>query len=857
MASMESITVKNYISKHKHIVTFIISGLMTCFLLCIAFYTTGITPFGSKRYSLTVMDAWLQYIDYFAYYKDVLTGHNSIAYSFSKGLGGGGIAFFTYYLTSPINLLLLFFKKTQILVFFNIAVLIKLTIAAITASIFLRYRFTKLSSIYVVLLSVCYALSQYSLQQASNIMWLDGVYMLPLILLGVYKLVKEQRSLLLIITTALSIIFNWYTGLLNGMFLCLWFIAELALSDSDSKNTFAYYRKTITRFVLSGICVIFLSSFVLIPTLLELRGERGKIDKLSGKGFIGSPLSEITGYIVGKPSTFGQASLYAASIVLIAVLGFFVCKIITTKEKLVWGSLLALMLISFHSFDLYFVFSLLKSATSYYYRYAYLVIAVLITIAAQFIERADWCSTKSDTTFDAASWKRPLIIAVVLYLVLLAALNYATPSNSMWYTILSVIVSTAIVISIANPVSDKTKKQFMSVLLVCVVSLDLLANATLTIKRYRIETTEFDTYVPSRMEQLQNLQSLDHGYYRINQTAYRHNDPKSYLPTTFNEGLAYNYMPLAVYTSDPDPSTRNILDNVGYNKNGDNFNVIAISNLAADSLLGAKYVFSKYKISGLEKVKEISTVNNISVYKNPFALPLAYSVDSRVADIPVTGNPFEYVNRLYSEYIGEKVEVFKPAKVSRTIEKNKVTYVTNAPQGMPVYGRIDGLPSSTLHINSVKMGYAQWDAPTVFDIPSGMVSITTNDSTMPKPEHELFYYIDLNELSKVHQILSTSGVEINKWDNNGIDLSTSTDTPKTLATTIPFDTHWKVTVNGKTVQTKDINNFLMIDIPEGKSAIRMHFTLAGMTESSILSTIALVCLIAVGIYRKKNNPLRK
>ena len=75
---------------------------------------------------------------------------------------------------------------------------------------FLKERFPKLSELFVVLLSLCCGLMQYNIAQSSNIMWLDGVYMLPLVILGVHRVFSQQKILLLSVTAGLCILFNWY-----------------------------------------------------------------------------------------------------------------------------------------------------------------------------------------------------------------------------------------------------------------------------------------------------------------------------------------------------------------------------------------------------------------------------------------------------------------------------------------------------------------------------------------------------------------------------------------------------------------------------------------------------------------------
>lgn len=88
-------------------VAFLISFLFVIILLRLYHYA----PFGNK--SLAWADGNIMYLDWFAYVKDVIHGDNSIKYTLSNALGGTYIAIFSTYISSPWNLLLALFEKTQ------------------------------------------------------------------------------------------------------------------------------------------------------------------------------------------------------------------------------------------------------------------------------------------------------------------------------------------------------------------------------------------------------------------------------------------------------------------------------------------------------------------------------------------------------------------------------------------------------------------------------------------------------------------------------------------------------------------------------------------------------------------------
>ena len=166
---------------------------LTSVLLILVYYIGAIYPFGD--HALFKWDMELQYIDFFHWWHRVLHGQASMSYSLSKSLGDNAIGLTAYYLSSPFNLLLYF--TDNIPLFVSIATVLKLASASLTVSVFLSYRFCDMKYIWNLLLSVSYGLMGYNLCQASNIMWLDGVIWLPILMLSIWKLLSERRTLLL------------------------------------------------------------------------------------------------------------------------------------------------------------------------------------------------------------------------------------------------------------------------------------------------------------------------------------------------------------------------------------------------------------------------------------------------------------------------------------------------------------------------------------------------------------------------------------------------------------------------------------------------------------------------------------
>ena len=239
-------TGKNPIMKRQELMPYLlisgISFLSAAVIILIVFAIFGMAPFGN--HGLLYRDGEIQMVDLFCWYKDVLTGKSSIGYTFTKSLGGSNFSVFTYYLASPLSLLVVFFNKSDVPLFMNILFILKAALAASFMGIYLTYRFepdSKSKYFVSVILSVSYALNPFFITQSSNTMWLDGAYMLPLMIMGAEKIAQGRKSYLLTITTALALCFNWYSGIIDLMFCCFWFLFEfirIRLAGNEGKKPF-------------------------------------------------------------------------------------------------------------------------------------------------------------------------------------------------------------------------------------------------------------------------------------------------------------------------------------------------------------------------------------------------------------------------------------------------------------------------------------------------------------------------------------------------------------------------------------------------------------------------------------------
>lgn len=830
-------------------------GLVFC-ILWIFFFRYGYAPFGTD--SLACDDANIQYLDFFAYLKDVIAGKNDIGYTFTKELGGTNIASFSYYLASPFNLLVVFFRKTELHTFFDLLVSLKLSTAAVTCAVFLRNRFSeRLSDKHIVLLAAAYALMQYSIAQCSNVMWLDGVYMLPLILLGVHDLIEKRKIYLLSLSAGAAILFNWYSAGIDCIFAVFWFFFEVALSHAENKNrTVKADVLDMIRFGVSMLTGVMLSAVLFLPTVSAMKDStEGTFDwDLMKNEFTGDVVSVIQNYCLSAVSSRGSVSLFCGSVVLLGGIAFFFSGKTAAGKKITAGVALIISLMFFYWVPFVLIFSLFKSIESYWYRYSYVTVFLILFLAACYYENnSDDGKNREDPPYF-------LVRCAGGFSAVFLLLNYVHPVWEIKY----VYATTAMIIIISillEQLSVKTGKmrlsvRFSFVLLIIVGGLELFLNVHLLTQRYHTEDVEaFRNYTSEGAEQISGLQEYDKGNYRISQTSTR-NMGSDGITAYYNEGMSLNYMSISEYSSAPDGLQMNFLDRLGYRCEGLDVQIVTTSVIGADSLLGVKYILSPYEIAGLQPVESLGTQNGKTVYENPYALPLAFLFPSSGTDKIQYSNPFEYQNDLFSELVGEDVEIYQKLAYERDEETNAVIYTLQVPEGnYALYGNLpwNSEMNASLDLNGRKnLAYSRWLSSSVFYIPADdsdtEVTVTLNTEN-PDLKDEQFYALDLEKLQYVSTVLSQKKVDDFTMKNGFVSCSVEGEEGTSLFLSVPYHKGWTVLLNGKKIEPELFGGCLItIPLEAGINDIEMIYHVPLLREGAAVSILAVCILIGLKIY---------
>ena len=114
----------NIISRKKSIGLYLTAFMLPALIMLEAFRRLEIYPFGDRQ--AIIVDGWHQYYPFFAELHRKLREGESLLYCWRIGMGIDFISLISYYLASPLNLLIVLFPVSRLQEVFTLFILIKI-----------------------------------------------------------------------------------------------------------------------------------------------------------------------------------------------------------------------------------------------------------------------------------------------------------------------------------------------------------------------------------------------------------------------------------------------------------------------------------------------------------------------------------------------------------------------------------------------------------------------------------------------------------------------------------------------------------------------------------------------------------
>jgi len=356
-----------------------LSFLIPASLLLLAFASMGMAPFGDR--SVLIMDLSDQYVEFFCGLKS-----GDILFSWPKALGGNYIGVFTYYLSSPLSFLTLLCPNSSMPVALLFLTVLKIGLAGLSFSLFLRFRFGK-AGWPVVLFSAFYGLMSYNIAYSMCIMWLDGVIWLPVLILGVERIVGGKGFAVFAAALFASLISSYYITYMTGIFSFLYLLYRCFEEGLSGRTLCACLRGLIGAALLAAA----LAAFLLLPSLMSLiEGKLGGQNADYGGIFnftIPAFLQKLLPGSYDSLTNSGAPFLYCGALAFVFFLAFFFQKAFDRRSKAAAALLTAVLFVSLWISGLDRIWHLFQYPNWFPYRYSFVLSFFILLTAYRVFHR--------------------------------------------------------------------------------------------------------------------------------------------------------------------------------------------------------------------------------------------------------------------------------------------------------------------------------------------------------------------------------------------------------------------------------------------------------------------------------------
>ena len=824
-------------------------------LMMAAFASINLYPFGDRQ--IMIIDSWHQYYPFLQELHSKLLSGESILYSWNGGAGTNFLTLMAYYASTPLYLLSVLFPREYLREFMMIITAVKIGLAGLFFSIYLRGIHTRdylsdggknnkcaLSTGFGVLgLSVSYALCAYATGYYWCLFFLNGMALLPLIILGLERLVDSGRFKLYAVTLGIALIANYYTA----MFICFFIMAYyfvLYFAKLDERFSFGRFVKKSFQALAASLIGVGLAACILAPTILWF-GNTGNY----GTGFnrdIGtynSLLDIFTNLLSGGAPNIRQMPPeglpnIAAGIAGIIFAGlYFANKHIKIKDRLLYGGFIIFLALGFNLNILDYLWHGGHFPNEIPFRQSFVFPFILLTIAF-----------KSYTAFKSGKKSVDLktlgLFGLGFFAYILIAERLYQNTDMFGFEIFY-ISGALLAVYMLLLALFKYKKMSASMLAVFLMFMMMFEGGMSAVKGAAAAgSTDRDSYPmlgESVRAVIDHIYASDPGFYRLEMVRWwGTNDP-----------MLYAYRGVSQFSSKANGRFTRMLQILGINAHpGGNKFLYASATPVANMFLSIKYLITRNGHDFLNSVAfdeyfryygdggRLSAYPDVIAYRNRYWLPVAFMVSENInnADLTVR-NPFIVQNDIMRQAAGIRGDVFRSMHPVMQNAAPNVNVDVTPGGGHGVYNfstinfgtgtvnkrfRSDAEQQVYLYLRNPWHGGNKNATVRVF-LPNGHsasqpvtaeadAGVTIDAGIVPaggeieisfevQPGHGRFYLygaaFDADVFREGFDILSGSVLEVSGFSDTRIEGSITVYEDGLFFASIPFDRGWRLRVNGE------------------------------------------------------------
>ena len=837
--------------------TYFISFIIPLVIMFGVYLSQGI--YWNSDTSPLLGDGFHQYVIFDLNLRNILHGSDSLFYTFTSGLGLNFYALSSYYLGSFLSPLVYFFDVSSMPDAVYLSTLLKFGLIGLSTFFSLSKIFKNIPALLRLALSTSYALMSFTVSQLEIKTWLDVFILIPLILTGLHLLITEKKRILYF--TSLSILFiqNYYFGYMTALFLVVWYFCQLSWDFKSRKYS-------LLDFFLTSLLAGLTSFIMTLPTLFDLRTHGEKLTAITKiKTDASWYLDLFAKQFIGAFDTTKYGSIpmiFVGLLPFILTIVFFTLKSIKFHVKLCYATLLLIIIASFYLEALDLFWQGMHAPNMFLHRFAWIFSTLLIYISAEVLNRVK----------DIKLWNVLFSITLLLsgYLATIYFKNhysFLTKLNILLTIEFLVVYLLLLLALIKKLISLKIFSILILIFTVSEVSFNVSSQLNGITKEWGFAShSTYDKDIPSMEAILEYTKQQPDTFTRT----------EMLQTQTGNDSMKFNYNGISQFSSVRNRSASTTLDKLGFKSSGTNLNLRYANNtIIADSLFGISYNISETYPDKYGFYPSYQK-DNLTLYKNQFALPIAFATQSLYKDVTFNDHTLDNQTQFLNQIAGLNEEYFYPinhhtdsgdnvVNLNGTdTEDATISYSIEIPDNSQVYLSMTKLNFSNdkkkqvdIIVNGEKKSFTTDNAFTFFNLGYAEhkqtfdIQIKFPGNAQVSFESPTFYRLDTKKYTEAIRKIKENPVEVSSYKNK-VTVNYKVKNETSIFFTIPYDQGWSAYQNGKKLQIQQAQTgFMKIDVPEGEGTITLSFIPKGFVAGASCSLIAIIVFIFYDIQRKK------
>ena len=807
-------------------------------VMLVVFIERGIWPFGNRCFLCT--DLYHQMAPFHKELQWKLTTGGSLLYSWNIGAGTNFWTLSAYYNASPWTFLVGLWPEDYVIEFITWSAVAKIALSSLTMAYYLNKRQDRhgADGYAGAFIGGFYALSGWMAAYSWVVMWLDCIWLFPLIILGLERLVKENKGLMYAVSLSATIFCNYYIGII----ICMGVAVYCFFLLGTERKIFHEFGIKLLKFVFYTLLAVAGAAVILIPYIRYFNMTWSSESTFTWRWYSYFPVYDMIARMLINVEVHKGLdhwpNIFMGMAVFMLIPLYYLNKKVTLREKIGYTIVVLFFWFSFSTRAMDYIWHVFHIPNSLPCRQSFIFVFIMLTMSYRGLVGL------KDRTFREIGIVMLIALGFVFLLEKLET-NTEVFTNYVFYvSALFIIIYGIIFYGFRR---GRIYKDILIIILIAVCIIENVVNTSVTSIPTvgRNDYIEYDDGINAAMDLIREEEGPD-SFYRVEKAQLR----------TKNDGAWLHFPSISTFSSVANVHLTDFYTTIGLESSANAYGSYGQTFLT-NMLMSVKYTIAQKQLPESDLYSLTYTNGtNVWVYENTYTLPVGYVFsDPNViySWMDTSSTPLENQNALVRNALGYETLFLDvtprytgSTTVNLKVEESGFYYAyatTTGPKSIRVSNTDTGLNRNFTSLNrsfTMELGWCNEGETLTF-------SNTEENST--KNIAVTLYRMDEEVLKDFYEAANSAPFVVEHFEDTKI--TGYVDVPQgggLLFTTIAAEEGWELFVDGVKVDYQTLKKtYIGQFLNAGRHELEFRYHVPMLVPSAIISGVAWAIMLLIGL----------